>query len=186
MLQTILELVDPSKDRDGLEVGHFEILRAEDLPEPYRSLLVHASDMTPTLEAFFESAVHLRVLHRRRRGDTLHRTVLLCIDGSDRPVELGAIEIHLDRFEAPAKEEVLQCWLPLGAILQKRSIAHVCQPQAYFRCQASGVVGKALGPRETGLFGRFNVLLDLEGRNLARAVEILPPIVPAGRGPDPA
>src|SRR5438309_1401373 len=56
-------------------------LKGEEVPEPYRQLLVHDRDMTPTLEAFHGDRIHLRVLERRIEEHALWRQVVLTLDG---------------------------------------------------------------------------------------------------------
>jgi hypothetical protein len=67
----------------------------EQIPEPYRSLLVHQDDMTPTLEAAYRQRIHLRLLDRKMDGEVMLRQVVLVLDTDDRPVEFGAIRIQL-------------------------------------------------------------------------------------------
>jgi hypothetical protein len=50
---------------------------AEDIPLPYRSLLVHSSDMTLTLERHFGGSVVLRPLATFTQGPWYFRRVLL-------------------------------------------------------------------------------------------------------------
>ena len=83
--------------RHGRPLPQFEILAAEAVPEPERSLLVHDRDMTRTLERHHGDTIHLRVLSRFHEGDVYGRESILQLDRSDRPVEYGAIRIHLDR-----------------------------------------------------------------------------------------
>ena len=45
--------------RTGLILPKIERLRGEQVPEPYRKLLVHEHDMTPTLESFHGADIHL-------------------------------------------------------------------------------------------------------------------------------
>ena len=48
-----------------------------DMPEPYRRLLVHADDMTPTLEEFHGNRIHLRILGREQNETAYKREVVL-------------------------------------------------------------------------------------------------------------
>lgn len=160
---------------DGRALPLLEECAGEDVPEPYRGLLVHNGDMTPTLERFHGDTLHLRILGKRMQSDRLARQVLLLTDASERPVEYGAIEIRLDRFEAAAREEIEACRKPLGAILRDRNIPHSSRPTAYFRVAGDRFVCEALGVAGTPkLYGRRNTLRDEQGRTLAEIVEILP------------
>src|SRR5437764_421413 len=76
--------------RAGLPLPAIERIAGEDVPQPYRSLLVHERDMTPTLEEFHGGNIHLKILGRVQRADFYFREVALLLNGSDRPVEFGA------------------------------------------------------------------------------------------------
>src|SRR5262245_51547803 len=54
--------------RSGLSLPPLEIVDAEGVPEPYRSLLVHERDMTSTLEAFHQAGIHLSLISRHQHG----------------------------------------------------------------------------------------------------------------------
>src|SRR5258708_29470319 len=54
--------------RSGLPLPPLEQIEGEEVPEPCKTLLVHDTDMTSTLEAFHGRSLHLHVLGRERRG----------------------------------------------------------------------------------------------------------------------
>ena len=64
------------------------------MPEPYRSLLAHNNDMTPTLSAFHARVIHLRVLSRQQRDDFYFREVVLV--RADGIRESGGVRGHPD------------------------------------------------------------------------------------------
>ena len=147
-----------------------------EMPEPYRSLLVHERDMTRTLEQFHRGRIHLRVLSSQRDGDAYWRESALELDGTHRVVEYGAIQIFLARFPEPWRSQILGERLPLGGILNASGLAYTSRPSAYFRCQPDAFIRAAL--RFTGspvLYGRQNTLSGSDGLPLAEIVEILPP-----------
>jgi chorismate-pyruvate lyase len=132
--------------------------------------------MTSTLETFHKAGIHLRLVSRQQRGDEYFREVVLVLDGSETPVEFGAIKIQLDRFPAKAREEILQEQFPLGHILKDNAIAYVSRPKAFLRIASDKTINGLLNL--TGahlLYGRRNTLLDPAGQSLAEIVEILPP-----------
>jgi chorismate-pyruvate lyase len=148
----------------------------EAVPQPYKQLLVHHDDMTPTLEKFYRQDIHLRVLGRRRRDEEYFREVVLLLDGNDQPVEFGAIKINFHLFPPEARKQILEERRPLGHILHEQGIKHSSRPKAYLRLASDKVINEALGL--TGahvLYGRRNTLFDPEDRPLAEIVEILPP-----------
>jgi chorismate-pyruvate lyase len=160
----------------GLALPPVHEVEGSDVPEPCRQLLVHDSDMTPTLEAFHGERIHLRVLARRLDGDAYARQVVLTLNGSARPVEFGAIVIHLQHFPPAAREEILEGYRPLGTVLHDHHIGHQSRPLSYLRVTSDGVINEALHlPESRSLYGRRNVIRDADGNELANIVEILPP-----------
>ncbi|MBL9173653.1 MAG: hypothetical protein JNL10_08980 [Verrucomicrobiales bacterium] len=154
----------------------FDVIPADALPEPQRSLLVHNRDMTRTLEQFHGAPIHLRVLSRHRDGNAYWRESALELDGTNRPVEFGAIKIHLDRFPEPGRSQILDEHRPLGGILNASGRPYTSRPTAYLAFEADDFIARALnfsGPAM--LFGRQNTLRDADGAILAEIIEILPP-----------
>jgi chorismate-pyruvate lyase len=150
------------------------------IPSPYRELLVHDRDMTPTMEAACGRKVRLRVLQFSVRDDVLSREIVLVPEGMSKPLVFGAIRIYLRYFPDEARRLVLELVQPLGAILYTRNIPHTSRPDAYFQVRADSVINAALGLQGSPiLYGRRNVLRDGAGNTLARVLEILPPDQPA-------
>ena len=93
--------------RAKLPLPRIEAIPGEAVPEPYKSLLVHSNDMTPTLEGFHKSEIHLEILSRERRGDFYFREVVLRLNDSEQAVEFGAIKIYVARFPEEAQDLIL-------------------------------------------------------------------------------
>ncbi len=146
------------------------------MPAPYRSLLVHDRDMTPTLENAYGRGIQLRVLQYQLRDNVVSRQVALVARGSDKPVAFGAIKIDLEYFPQRARRLVLERKQPLGTILRTQNVQHASRPDAFMRVESDALINGALQLSGTHqLFGRRNVILDSEERILAQVVEILPP-----------
>jgi len=161
----------------GLPLPAVSLLEGEAVPEPYRGLLMHGSDMTSTLEKFHQQQIHLRVLDMRDGGDTFSREVVLVLDSNDKPVEFGAIILYMDRFAPDVQDLIRACGRPLGGILNSQSIEYASRPRAFFRLNSDSAMNEALrleGPHT--LYGRRNTLFDREEQPLADIVEILPPV----------
>ena len=164
--------------RAGLPLPRLTRLSGAEMPEPYRLLLVHSRDMTPTLEAYYATRLGVKVLSRQCTGNAYLREVLL-LRTSGAPVEYGIIRIHLERLPQLARRAVLAEQAPFGSILQREGIPHLSWPQAFFRLEADLHIGHALGlSRPEGLYGRRNVLLDGARRLLAEVIEVLPSVPP--------
>jgi chorismate-pyruvate lyase len=168
--------LDEFYQRAGLVVPAASLVDGAEMPEPYRSLLVHDRDMTPTLEAFHGERIHLRTIGRRLDGDALSRLVVLTTNGALKPVEFGAIVIHLDQFPAAAREVLLGCRVPLGTVLAEFGIEHYSRPSAFLSVQADPLINGSLDTIGTSVrYGRRNVLRTPTGESLADVIEILPP-----------
>jgi chorismate-pyruvate lyase len=166
----------------GLTLPPLQQVDGEAVPQPYKRLLVHQNDMTPTLESFHGCDIHLRLLGRRRKGNGYFREVVLLLDGTDQPVEFGAIKISLDRFAPEVRRQILEERRPLGHVLQECGVKHTSRPKAFLRLASDHFINKAL--QLTGanvLYGRRNTLFDPLERPLAEIVEILPPVAEGGK-----
>lgn len=163
--------------RDAVPLPPVREISGQAMPEPYRQLLVHDNDMTPTLEAWFYSDIHIEVWSRECQGDLYLREVLLRLDRDLQPVEFGANQINLALFAPDVRRLILDEYLPLGHILKMRDIPHRGHPLGYFEIEADLRLQRAFrltGPRP--LYGRRNRITDPQGRVLSDIVEILPPL----------
>jgi len=159
----------------GLALPRIERIDRSRMPEPYRTMLVHDNDMTPTLEQHYARTIHLHVIRSERRGNDYHREVVLRLDGTDKPVEFGANHVDLERYPEEARDLILQEYVPLGSILAQFSIVHTCHPAAYLRITADPLISRELQVAEgTTLYGRRNTLMNPQGQALSDIVEILP------------
>ena len=173
---SVIHPLDEFCARSGFTLPPLERIDRDLMPEPYKTLLVHQKDMTPTLETFHGQSVHLRVLGRKRRGNEYFREVVLQLEPTEQPVEFGAIKIHLDIFAPAVREQILKERWPLGHILRDYAIPHASRPGAFLRLASDSLINRVLGL--TGaqvLYGRRNTLLDAAERPFAEIVEILPP-----------
>jgi chorismate-pyruvate lyase len=162
--------------RSGLSLPPLEAVDGQAVPEPYKRLLVHERDMTSTLEQHYGQRVHLQLIGRQRAGDDYYREVLLLLDGSGKPVEFGAIHIHLNRFNPAVQALILAEHLPLGRILNDHAIPYLSRPKAFLRLASDHLIDRLLHLRGAHiLYGRRNTLTNPAGEPLADIVEILPP-----------
>jgi len=163
-------------DRWGLTLPRAEEIEGGEMPEEYRSLLVHDRDMTPTLEAAYGGRAHLHTKDRVLRSHVLSRQVVLVLEDDETVIELGAIKIYLNRFPLDARSLIHECLVPLGTILKTYSIAHDTRPSCFFQVEADNLIRGRLGVNDAGLlYGRRAVLRDRSKQALARVIEILPP-----------
>lgn len=153
-----------------------EQIPGDAVPEPYKSLLVHHNDMTPTLESFHKSDIHLEIVSREKRGEFYFREVVLRLNADDRPVEFGANKVYIGRFPDEAQALILQEELPLGRILKICGVHHHTEAKAFLRVTSDELIGSKFDLRQpVTLYGRKAVICDPQNRPLSEIVEILPP-----------
>ena len=163
-------------EQAGLSMPRVTRIEGRDMPAPYRSLLVHERDMTPTLQDAYGGGIRLHVLAYQLRDNVVSRQVALVVDGRERPVAFGAIKIDLEYFPGHARHLVLELKQPLGTILRTQRIGHISRPDVFVRVESDALINGALQLNGAcQLFGRRNVILNSEERVLAEVVEILPP-----------
>lgn len=167
--------------RAGMALPKMERVAGEEVPEPYRRLLVHENDMTPTLESFHGADIYLRILNREQRDDFYFREVVLQLENTDAAVEFGANKVNLALFPAKARHLILEEHVPLGRILKDCNIIHTTIAKAFFTVEPDDFILRALGLERSGtLYGRRANILDPQKRPLSEIVEILPPVRPKG------
>lgn len=156
------------------------------MPEPYRSLLVHESDMTSTLERFHRERIILEPVASKEDGGSLYRQVVLKGVRSRLPFEFGAIRIALQAFTDAAREEILAAEKPLGGILADHKVPYRSRPRCFFGLRSDPCMEELLElDRGHRLYGRQNVLWAPDGQKLAEVVEILPPTEAPTSSPQP-
>lgn len=156
-------------------IAGIEWIDAAAVPPPFDRLLVHAGDMTSTLERHHRSAIGLEVKRAEHDGDRYLREVVLFREADGRAVEYGVIEIRLDSVPGEVADRIVGAGEPLGAILVGSGTGFSSRPGGFFRIAADGV-GGVFGASPGGgfLFGRYNQLLAGSGAVIARIIEILP------------
>lgn len=168
--------LDRFYDRIGRPMPPLAEIDPAAIPQPYRQLLVHDDDMTPTLERFYKCDVVLQVLSKVTEGSEYFREVVLRSHHTGKPIEFGAIKINLDRFAPLARQHVLEEREPLGHILKMDHVRHISRPRAFLRVASDELIDAALGLSGARiLYGRSNTLFCPDGQALAEVVEILPP-----------
>lgn len=174
---TLLDLLMPLAffyGRLELEMPSVEFIEGGTMPEPQRHLLVHQSDMTPRLRDHHGTAPALTVISVETTDEYVIREVVLGC--AERPVEYGAIGIHLEGFPPHVRTMIREGTAPLGAILETEGIPHTSAPTGYFALEADDRMARLLGTVPgTQLYGRCNVLSHADGTSFADIVEVLPP-----------
>ena len=152
------------------------IISPDQVPQPYRSLLVHDSDMTRTLERHVGDRAVLRLLSTFSSGASYFRRILLAQGSAGRPMALGAIRVRLDAFTPQLRAKILAGRIPLGRILYEGRFAYTSTVQALLAVEPTPeIMGVFWMPESKMLYGRRSAMFRDETK-IADIVEILPPL----------
>ena len=153
-----------------------EFIEPAQMPEPYRTLLVHDGDMTSRLEHLYGDTLVLRCLSCEASPETYRREVVLTVEQSRLTVEYGAIEIQLQAFEGELRALIEEARLPLGGLLNRFGVYCRSRPRAFIRLGADPAMRSCFElPHAPCFYGRCNELLSADGVLLAQIVELLRP-----------
>jgi hypothetical protein len=148
-----------------------------DIPLPYRSLLVHESDMTMTLEQHFGNRIALRVLSTFFKNGWYYRRVLLVQEYSGRPVQMGAIRMNLSVFSRRVRSQILGNDIPLGRLLRDAHIDFGSHAKVYLKITPNSEMMGVFWMREPRtLYGRQTEVLYRGAQHIGDIVEVLPPV----------
>jgi len=162
--------------RAKLPLPRIEMIAGDAVPEPLRTLLVHSNDMTPTLEEYHKSPIHLEILRSEQRGGFYFRQVVLRLNHDEKPVEFGANKIFFGLFPEEAQELIRLEQVPLGRILKECRVRHKTEAKAFLRVEPDELITGAFElDQPVTLYGRKAVIFDSQGKSLSEIVEILPP-----------
>lgn len=150
---------------------------ANEVPEPYRSLLVHTHHMTVTVEQFYGSPVNVQVLECRREGNEYARKILLALtDEPKRVVQFGLVRINLGVCPEPVRAAIVEGKTPLGRVLIQHNMLRRIEPLSFLRATLSPKMAEWFRvPLGTETFGRIGVIYT-GTRPAVEVLEILTPV----------
>ncbi len=160
--------------RSGVLLPQVSEIDPEDIPLPYRSLLVHQTDMTLTLERHFGGRVALRPLATFMNGPWYFRRVLLAQEYTGRPVEMGAIRIRIQAFPDRIRKQILRNDVPLGRLLRDGGVNYESRPKTFLSVTPNSEMMGVFWMREPKtLYGRRTEMIQ-DGTKIGDIVEVLP------------
>lgn len=156
-------------------IPRHEVIAPENMPEPYRGLLVHPHHMTATVEEYYDGPVSVRVLQRLHEGNTYARKIVL-----EHPkagvVLFGVVRIHLNYCDVAVSSAILAEKTPLGRILIEHNVLRQIEPTAYFQLETGPLLTQWFGlPEPTLTYGRLG-FIHCDGKPAVELLEILTPI----------
>ena len=170
----LLYPLDLVYERAGIAAPEVTEVSPEEIPLPYRSLLVHGDDMTPTLERHYGGRLVLRPLSVFTSGGSYFRRVLLVSEYAGQPVEMGAIRMVLDAFDAPIRGKILENEVPFGRVVRDGRFDCRSQPTAFLAVKPNPEMMGVFWMREPStLYGRRTRIVR-RGAVIGDIVEVLP------------
>jgi len=167
--------------RASVAMPRVTVVSPDQIPQPYRSLLVHDSDMTRTLEDHGGDRAVLRPLSTFLSGASYFRRILLVRASSGRPLALGAIRVRLDAFPPRLRTKILARQIPLGRILREGRFAYASTVKALLAVEPTPEIMGIFWMRESKtLYGRRSEMFR-DNTKIADIVEVLPLVSRARR-----
>lgn len=156
-----------------------DAISPDEMPEPYRSLLVHTHHMTVTVERFYGRPVDVEVLEFRLDEFEYSRMILLRLRDTRRVVQFGIVQIDLRRLGEKVRDQIVAGKTPLGRVLIENDVLRHIQPAGYVRVAPSGQLAGWFGQPPEVTFGRLGVIFADD----KPAVEVLEVLAPVPDGP---
>lgn len=176
----------------SLSPPSLQLIDPSTFPSPYDDLLSPPHNMTPTLEKYFASSLHLDVLQQIYNGETqcIHRWIRLILP-SQQAVEFGSIIIYLQHIPRHLHPSIVEGRIPFGRILIDNNIQQQKQPKDFFTIIADEHIKRIFQHESESsshplliphisigsiLYGRCNIIRNDVGELIAEVVELLPHI----------
>lgn len=148
----------------------------EEVPPPYRRLLVHSGHMTEALKRQHGNTLAVRPYRVRRDGDLYGRRLDLLAGDDQRPLMTGIMIFNMTLVAPGVREEIEQAHTPLGQILIGRRILRRVRPDAFLRFDADDPLVRRFAcdaPRRPA-YGRL-ATIDCDQRPAVDLLEIVRP-----------
>jgi chorismate-pyruvate lyase len=155
------------------ELGRFEPVSADQLPDNYRSLLAHHDHMTVALEAYHNSLVDVRALAELQDDSSYSRNSLLARQSDGAVLQFGIMRIWLADLSAEAHEEITSQKQPLGRVLVRHNVLREVELITLWRITPGPVLQQHLGVTDKQpIYGRSAQIL-VDDRPTVQVLEIV-------------
>ena len=171
-LSTLVGLFHSSPDT----LGQFEKVSPDEMPEPYRRLLVHRHHMTVAMEECHHGPVSVRVLKAKYSARHYFRQSLLIRESDERVVQLGIVGINFDYLDPEVRQEIVAERTPLGHILIGHNVLREIELMAVWRITPGNDLCRLFGvTSEQTTFGR-TAIIHCDGQPALELLEISAPL----------
>lgn len=154
-----------------------------ELPEFYRSLLVHTDHMTRVMERFHKCPVAVRVLARRADGPIYSRKIVLLKHGTGTQdaentraaVQFAFAQVDLEAVSGAVRSDILAERVPLGRILIDNRVDCRIEPQAFLKVTTDRGLSDLFGTQAGQVtYGRIARIL-CDGKPAIEVIEVPAP-----------
>lgn len=157
------------------DTPEFEMVPADEVPDPYHGLLVHEYHMTVTVEDYHGSKVDVKILARKQTAEWYARKILLVLQSNGRVVQFGIMRIHLSACEPEVRRLIIEGRTPLGRILIEHDVLRRIEPKAFLRVIPSPAMMTWFGlDRPKPMYGRL-AIIHCNGSPAVELLEIVAP-----------
>lgn len=171
-LNTLLALFPPTD-----YVRSSVVVPEDQVPQPYRRLLVHEHHMTVTVEAFYGSLVDVQILERKEQGNDYARKILLSLRRGGKIVQFGLVRIRLDLCMPEVRADIVAGLTPLGRILINHGVMRRIEPTAYLRIVPGPAMMEWFGLKDpTPTYGRL-AIIHCDDQPAIELLEIVAPVL---------
>jgi len=159
--------------KQGWPVPEFTPVVQDELPGDVAPFFDHDLSMTSRLEFVFGKPIKIAIVAVHHTATVYRRLVLLHAIDDPKPLLLGAIDVHLDRFENPVRLAIEQAARPFGKILKDMTVTHGYHPYAFFSFRPGAEIASLLATDSGSLlYGRRKMVVGEGDRMLALVTEI--------------
>jgi chorismate-pyruvate lyase len=159
------------------ELGTFEEVLVESMPEPYRTLLAHHDHMTVSVERHHRCKVDVEVIAARRSGDYYSRKIILHRQSDGRVVLFGIPRLNLRLVDDDVRREILSEMKPLGRVLIEHNVLREVQLASLYRILPGPELCRLFGLHQPlATYGR-TAFIYCDGYPAVELLEIVSPDV---------
>jgi chorismate-pyruvate lyase len=157
------------------DLGSFEEVLAEAVPQPYRRLLAHHEHMTVSVEQHHGCKVDVEVLKTQTDGDYYSRKIVLHRQSDRAPVLFGIPRINLRLLADDVRQEIVGQTTPLGRVLIEHNIMREVQLASLYRVGVGPDLRKLLRAGAGGTTYGRTAFIYLDGYIAIELLEIVSP-----------
>ena len=175
--ESILYPLDAVYERAGVSLPKAVAISPYAVPLPYRSLLVHESDMTMVLEQHFGGRLALRVLST---FETPAGTSAACCSSRSTPAvrcRWAPSGWTSTPSASVSARQILRNQMPLGRLLRDHGVDFKSQPQVFLSVTPNSEMMGVFWMREPRtLYGRKTHMLTIAAARSATSSRSCPPV----------